>query len=254
MPSHPASVPEIGFVRTRRAPPGWQLDGTIPAAWHLLVTVLGGEARYRIDGRDQRMVRGDLFCLRPGMQRTADTDPRNPIEFILCGFRTNEPLPLRRSCGNRSPVFRLAGEMLAGWQGAAPGGQHLAYARLHELLSILMEGDSPSGDPRIAELVTRLGLVPPARLPSAEVAARSCSLSVSRFRGLFRAEMGLPYQQWLIRCRLDAARRQLLNGDAGIQEAAARAGFGDPHYFSRMFRRHLGITPSSCLPAGGVEG
>jgi AraC-like DNA-binding protein len=53
--------------------------------------------------------------------------------------------------------------------------------------------------------------------------------------------------------RLDRAFRQLLSAAPNrgqVQETANRCGFDDPGYFSRLFRQHFGVPPSTVLSLG----
>ena len=69
-------------------------------------------------------------------------------------------------------------------------------------------------------------------------------LSASRYSALFRQIMGLSPQQYLIDLRLRNAREMLLSTDLSITEVARSVGYDDALYFSRLFRRHLGASPS----------
>jgi len=60
---------------------------------------------------------------------------------------------------------------------------------------------------------------------------------------LFRKKMGRPPRQYLIYRRLQKSK-DLLTRDSSVKEAAYGAGFRDELYFSRLFRKHEGCTPS----------
>ncbi|MBA3707885.1 MAG: helix-turn-helix transcriptional regulator, partial [Planctomycetes bacterium] len=77
----------------------------------------------------------------------------------------------------------------------------------------------------------------------AEVAA-AANLSGDYFPRLFRRRFDVSPMQHLMHLRLQEARRLLAGDPALAIEAAARAvGFDQPGYFSRLFRRHFGVTP-----------
>jgi AraC family transcriptional regulator, transcriptional activator of pobA len=58
-----------------------------------------------------------------------------------------------------------------------------------------------------------------------------------------KRETGVGLRALRDRLRLEAAQ-QCLRSDASIADAAARAGFEDPNYFARWFRKQTGATPS----------
>lgn len=49
----------------------------------------------------------------------------------------------------------------------------------------------------------------------------------------------------LIRKRMEAARKLLLNSDLKIQEVAQRCGYTDQHYFSYCFKKYCGQSPNA---------
>ena len=69
-------------------------------------------------------------------------------------------------------------------------------------------------------------------------------INTDHLRRLFKQEVGQTPQEYLIRLRLDHATTLLRGEDVSVSEAAFRAGFYDPLYFSRVFRKHMGIAPS----------
>jgi AraC-like DNA-binding protein len=54
---------------------------------------------------------------------------------------------------------------------------------------------------------------------------------------------GRSPKDWIIDVRLMLAQKLLRTTDAGVAEIAARAGFDDPSYFARLFRRRFGMSP-----------
>ena len=60
----------------------------------------------------------------------------------------------------------------------------------------------------------------------------------------FRLVTGKPLTAWIIECRILAACRILENSDATIGQICGAVGFVDLCYFTRQFRRLLGIAPA----------
>jgi AraC-like DNA-binding protein len=59
---------------------------------------------------------------------------------------------------------------------------------------------------------------------------------------LFRQRFGMAPTEYLMRCRMNAARDFLLSGMA-VKEAARKVGIQDELYFSRLFTRREGLSP-----------
>jgi len=73
--------------------------------------------------------------------------------------------------------------------------------------------------------------------------ARLENLSESRYRTLFCETMKQPPLAYVLALRMDAACRLLKNSVMSVQEIAQTVGYEDPHYFSRVFRQKMGVTP-----------
>ena len=56
-------------------------------------------------------------------------------------------------------------------------------------------------------------------------------------------ETGTRYSEYLTRVRMSAAVRLLRRENVRTAELARMVGYTDPHYFSRLFRAHTGMTP-----------
>jgi AraC-like DNA-binding protein len=69
-------------------------------------------------------------------------------------------------------------------------------------------------------------------------------VSADHLRKLFRQSAGCTPLDYLTRLRVDAARHLLKLGGFSVKEVAVRAGFSDPYYFSRLFRKSTGESPS----------
>lgn len=79
---------------------------------------------------------------------------------------------------------------------------------------------------------------------SSAAAAALCDLTTFQFSRLFKETYGLTFQEYLIRFRLREAGRLLKNPNAQVSEVAYLVGFNDPSYFTKVFRRYTGISPS----------
>lgn len=90
---------------------------------------------------------------------------------------------------------------------------------------------------------------------SVESLAESLHLNRSYLSTLFRAHNGMSIMQYLQHYRMLHAISLLERSDKSIKEIAKEIGFSDAMYFSRIFRKHTGQTPSeyrnSCRARSG---
>jgi AraC family transcriptional regulator len=75
--------------------------------------------------------------------------------------------------------------------------------------------------------------------------AAVASLSVSHFKAVFRESTGMPVHQYVIRRRIDRARRLLGEGKLSISQVALETGFAHQSHLARHMRRVLGVSPKA---------
>ena len=81
-----------------------------------------------------------------------------------------------------------------------------------------------------------------AALTVEELAVRR-GVSRETFSRRFAAVCGMPPKVFLSRMLLDRAAELLLRSDKRIGEIAGELGFTSEYYFSRFFRKHIGVPP-----------
>lgn len=104
-------------------------------------------------------------------------------------------------------------------------------ARLEQLKALARAAE---GSVRLTELAGRVGL------------------STGRLTHLFTRSEGIPFKRWLLWDRLLRTVDRLAAGD-DLTTAAHAAGFADSAHFSRSFRAHFGIAPSSVFRSRSVQ-
>ncbi|MES4791798.1 MAG: AraC family transcriptional regulator, partial [Chloroflexota bacterium] len=76
-----------------------------------------------------------------------------------------------------------------------------------------------------------------------ESLAEDAGMASSTFRRRFHRAMGCSPKEYVLRCRLSLAKERLTLTRRDIAAIALEAGFKDPFYFSRLFKRKEGMSP-----------
>jgi transcriptional regulator GlxA family with amidase domain len=97
--------------------------------------------------------------------------------------------------------------------------------------------------PSLRELVAWASDHPDADL-SVPALAKRAGRSPRHLTRLFRAELGVAPGEAVEQLRVEAARRALQQSAAGLEQIAARCGFGSAEVMRRVFVRALHVTPS----------
>lgn len=74
--------------------------------------------------------------------------------------------------------------------------------------------------------------------------SENVGLSSTYFSQLFKKETGIGFNNYVVNLRIDRAK-QLLGADLTQEEIAKQTGFQSASYFSRKFKKCVGLTPSS---------
>lgn len=83
--------------------------------------------------------------------------------------------------------------------------------------------------------------------------AKSVNLSTSRFRHLFKSELGRTPTQFLKEMRLKESEKLLIETFLSIKEIAASAGICSASYFVREFKKFSGLSPSEYRKKFGLH-
>ena len=80
--------------------------------------------------------------------------------------------------------------------------------------------------------------------------ASYCAYSPSYFYRRFVAEMSLPPLTYFMRMKMNKASILLITTSMQVNQVASKIGFADRFHFSRVFRRHIGMSPQQFRKQG----
>jgi AraC-like DNA-binding protein len=268
----------------------WQRHGLAALHTHEgteLVVVLGGSAVHRDDSGSHPLRAGDVFVVHPGgTHGYAGVDRLDLVNVVfdeqalaprlaelrtLPGYRVLmdlEPRARRRAgaapalslpAAQLASVERLLTELQRELRERSSGYREVALAHFAHLLVSLARAyqSQPAARAgrllRIAAVVRQLEQDPaaPVTVPGL---ARTCGLSRSAFIRAFRAATGDTPIDYVIRLRVRLAAGMLRGSERSVTDVALEVGFMDGNYFSRQFRRVMGVTPRAYRRGALSEG
>lgn len=77
-----------------------------------------------------------------------------------------------------------------------------------------------------------------------DVLADRINLSLSRFKMRFKKEVGIPPADYIMRRKVEYAKRLLESRRRSITDIAMKLGFSSSQYLATVFKRYIGCTPS----------
>ena len=231
------------------------------AATALAVLCLRGRGWVRV-GKSSRAIRaGDFVWLRANTAHAYGSGAKDPWTIVWAHASGSELAgweAMLGVAGDASPaVTALPDDRLeelgfdrvyaALERGFAARHLVAAAAALRQTLSTVAQLAADSHKTRSAEERVALSIeglrgdwLRPHRLGELATAAR---VSVAHYSALFRRRTGFSPIDFLIRQRVRHACRLLDTTTAPIKEVSERAGYTDPYYFTRCFRRVMGASP-----------
>ncbi len=69
-------------------------------------------------------------------------------------------------------------------------------------------------------------------------------LTPQYFSSYFKDEMDITFTEYVTKLRIEKAKEIIRNSQMSIQEVCYYVGYHDPNYFSRIFRKYVGCTPT----------
>ncbi|MFF6774043.1 AraC family transcriptional regulator [Streptomyces sp. NPDC012637] len=164
---------------------------------------------------------------------------------------------LRLDPAAHTRTARLIAELAEEYGHGDPGFASVLRSLLHVLLVRTArlggpaEAVAPSGrhaavTDAFARLITRVGRDGGAEgvgLRSVRECAERLGVSPGYLTEAVRAAVGRTPGSMLREARTQEAQRLLARTDLSVRQVAARAGFDDPAYFCRFFRRETGMSP-----------
>jgi len=217
-----------------------------------------GTFGYRCRGQSHELVAGSILVGRAGDEFVCTHDHHGGGDECLCfklAPELAERLGPRPAAWQRSVLPPLAELMVLGElaQSAANGSSDVGLDEAGlELVSRCLELAAAASPEVIVPnavlcrraLETALWLEENASEPiDLAAAAARASLSSYHFLRIFARVVGATPHQYLVRCRLRRAARQLSDDRASVTRVALDVGFNDVSNFIRTFRRAAGVTP-----------
>ena len=74
--------------------------------------------------------------------------------------------------------------------------------------------------------------------------SREVDISPYYFSKIFKEETGENFIEYVTGIRMERAKELLLSSTLSMKEICGEVGYSDPNYFSRTFKKNVGLTPT----------
>lgn len=236
-----------------------------------LAYVERGTFRVLVDGNEKRIEAGECI-LYPPLAMHIGACPQN-VELKIVSFES-ESSELHELAGRNMPLGERSRKRMteiinaglknlkpsgnANWYGMVQANSFNRYDMLRlkkELELIIIElldkeyGNTPvcSAENRKKELATalsdylKMNISKSLTLPEI---AEELSVSTSHLKAISNDTFGMPPIAYFITLKIDAAKRLIRESSLNFTEISLRLGFNTVHYFSYLFKKRVGMSPT----------
>lgn len=258
--SKPLIVGSCGTYRLRstRKLPTWSPRGRVD---YQLLYVAAGKAHFYIDGEDKTVSAGHMVLYHPKEEQHYEYFGEEKPEVYWVHFTGGDvrntlrhyDIPVEEHvfyCGTQSEYDHLFKKMIEELQACRVGYRELLEMYFRQLL-LAVQRARLEKPPMVSSMV--MEEMNAARqyfhehyneAISVEEFALSNHVSISLFMRNFRKVFGISPKQYILNIRMNNAQSLLETTDYTVTEIAAIVGYDNPLYFSRIFHKQKGQSPS----------
>lgn len=120
----------------------------------------------------------------------------------------------------------------------------LLYAVIDLILQYALQATIDSKEESIDHILEFIHSNMYQNLSVAQLADR-INMDSKQFHYLFHKEMGVCPKKYLIQCKIEQAKKLLMDVNYSITNVANMVGYEDPLHFSRIFKKNTGYSPSA---------
>lgn len=214
---------------------------------HIIGIQLSGSARHNFPQNGKMLILEEncIYFLNQAEDYTVNVDSFGTSFSIH--FTTYEPIDTESFCVKVRSSYEI--ERLITLAESEYFGKHnelAGFARFYELCSFFEKVRSSYISPRDLRISSAVEYM---RLNFRQSdcltnAADESGLSRRRFNELFKIYLGITPNRFLTGLRVDYAKLLLKSEYIGISRISELCGFSDVYYFSRLFKKETGFSPS----------
>lgn len=223
--------------------------------------VVQGKIHFTLpSGEIQTYAAGDILYLPRTVVYTSRWDTAENGKHLSVNFLLNDDngSPLLLSDGialvthdRKNELFHLFSDLLRKWTDGSYGYRIETRALFYQLLYRLSVGAEQrllkTTRNNIYKAIVMLDNNYAADLTVQEL-SEMLNVRECMFRRAFKAEKGMSPIKYRNLLRLKKAKEMLESGEFTVLETAMAMHFDDPGYFSKLFKRQFGVSPSQMIP------
>ncbi len=236
---------DLIYIRHNRGTPAVPIP-PLPIAFHELTILLKGTMEYTVNGERIPLTDGTAVYLPYGSTRMR-TKPPEPCDYVSFNFRTDGEVHLpHRIDGAASGeiLLLIAACDKIGSRIYPDASEETAHLFACILLVLEAQTRAASISPLTRQIMEYIHKDLRRPITLAEIGELT-HYSPIYCTKVFKREIGRSITDYLLEKRIDEAKKLLPDETVSVVQAAQSVGFGDYNYFSRLFKKRTGFSPTA---------
>ena len=209
--------------------------------YYLIHFVVSGFGKFIINNKTYKLSAGEMFVITPLVETYYEADEKNPWSYIWIGF-TSDKLPINLTDTIFCPEALTVFNSMKDCEKFENGRSAFLAGKLLELFSLILENKRRTPD-YIDKALNCIHSEYMKELTVNSIAER-LNLDRTYFTTLFKSKMGVSPKKYIFNYRMSVAASLLINENSSVTVAANSVGYSDIYNFSKMFKKHFGVSPN----------
>lgn len=232
---------------------------------HELIFITGGSGDITLAQKKYPVKKGMLFYICPDVLHSIETSREEPIYFFSVHFSyayvsfedgkwavedEMKTLPIEpvQELMDYYPIEEIFKKLVDTWNAKLPGYEFFSKTFLQQLFIALYQNKrrqnrNYSSSLKVERVIAYMHQHIQQRVTLPELSA-VMQISPFYLSRTFKTITGYSIIEYFNRIKIDKAKELIIEGDKKVKEVAQILGFSDEFYFSRMFKKVEGVSPS----------
>jgi AraC family transcriptional regulator, transcriptional activator for feuABC-ybbA operon len=232
---------------------------------HELIYIAGGEGSIILERKKYPLKGGMLLYICPDVLHSMEIDAEGPgcfysVHFSFVGINFNDgswdindkvkivPLHPVQALQDSYPIQEAFKKLTDSWNAKLPGYEFVARTLLEQLLIAIYQNTQRQNQNygaslKVEKIIAFMHENINSQITLAQL-AELVQLSPTYLSRAFKETTEYSVIEYFNKMKIDKAKELLIEGGKKVKEVAGVLGFSDEFYFSRIFKKIEGVSPS----------
>lgn len=232
---------------------------------HELIFIGGGKGSIAVEKKKYQIKEGMLLYICPDIPYFVDIEAEEHTHFLSVHFSYTGvsfddgrwavrsgvkalPLPFAQELKDYYHIADIFKKLVDTWNGKLPGYEFISRTLLQQLLIAIFQNtrkqdQNYSISTKVEKIIKHMHENIDGKVTLTEL-SKLVQLSPAYLSRAFKEATGYSVIEFFNRMKIDKAKELIIDGDKKVKQVAQALGYADEFYFSRLFKKIEGMSPS----------